>query len=78
MTADEAAAIAARAAHRQNLPWDERTAVATRLLRWWPFPGSWRVVSRVPDEFAETTMIVAERTGQAFPRHVRYSRNVLK
>jgi hypothetical protein len=76
MTADEAAAIAARAAHRLNVPWDERTAVAKRLLPWWPFPGSWRVVSRVPEEFAETTMIVAERTGQAFPRRVRYSRTL--
>jgi hypothetical protein len=74
MTPREAAEIAGRAARRPNLPWNDEHVVATRLLRLWPLPRNWRVVSRVPSELAETTILVEERGGRAFPRRVRHSR----
>lgn len=74
MTPKEAAEIAGRAARRLNMPWSDEHAVATRLFRLWPLPRNWRVVSRVPSEAAETTIIVEERSGRAFPRRVRHSR----
>jgi hypothetical protein len=75
MTAGEAASIAGRTAKGLNLPWGPDVTV-TRLLRLWPFARSWRVVSRVPLEFAETTMLVNEATRTAVPRGVRYSRKL--
>jgi hypothetical protein len=76
MTPQEAADIAGRAARRLNMPWSDEHVVATRLFRLWPFPRNWRVVSRVPSEIAETTIIVEERSGRAFPRRVRHSRSL--
>jgi hypothetical protein len=74
MTADEVAQIAGRKARELNLPWTDEHVVATRMWRFWPFPGGWRVVSRTPREFAETTIIVQERTRRAFPRRVLHER----
>jgi len=76
MTSQEAAEIAGRTARRLNMPWNDEHVVAKRLFRLWPLPRDWRVVSRVPREIAETTIIVEERTGRAFPRRVRHSRSL--
>ena len=73
MTSEEAASIAGRTARRLNMPWNAENVVATRLWRLWPLPRNWRVVSRVPSELAETTIIVEEATGRAFPKRVRHS-----
>jgi len=75
MTPQEAAEIAGRTARRLNMPWSDEQVVATRLFRLWPLARNWRVVSRVPSELAETTIIVEERSGRAFPRRVRHSRS---
>jgi hypothetical protein len=76
MTPQEAAEIAGRLARRLNMPWSHEHVVATRLFRLWPLPRHWRVVSRVASELAETTIIVEERSGRAFPRRVRHSRSL--
>lgn len=61
MTPQQAAEIAGGAARRLNMPWSAEHVVATRLFRLWPLPRYWRVVSRVPGEVAETTILVEER-----------------
>ena len=76
MTPQQAAEIAGRTARRLNMPWSGERVVATRLFRLWPLPRRWRVVSRVPSEIAETTILVEEGTGRAFPRRVRHSRSL--
>ena len=73
MTAVLAAKIAARTARVLNLPWGSQVTV-TRLWRFWPLARRWRVVSRVPAELAETTIIVNEGTLSAVPQRVRHSR----
>jgi hypothetical protein len=73
MTADDAARIAGVKARQLNLPWGPDVRATRRRL--WPLPGTWRVVSRVPGELAETTIVVNERSGEALPRGVRYSRS---
>jgi len=75
MTPEEAAGIAGRKARELNLPWNPDNVVAKRFLRFWPLPGSFRVVSLVPNEFAETMIVVEERSGRASPRRVRHSRD---
>jgi hypothetical protein len=62
MTPEEAAGIAGRKARELNLPWNPDNVVAKRFLRFWPLPGSFRVVS-------------LERSGRASPRRVRHSRD---
>ena len=74
MIPQEAATIAGHTARRLNMPWNDEQVVATRLFRLWPFPRNWRVVSQVPIDLAETTMIVEERSGRAIPRRVRHCR----
>jgi hypothetical protein len=76
MTPQKAAEIAGRAARRLNMPWSDADVVATRLLRLWPLARRWRVVSRVPSEMAETTILVEERSGRAFPQRVRHARSL--
>lgn len=75
MTADEAARIAARKARELNAPWGPDVEV-TRLWRLWPLPRMWRVVCRVPEELSETTLLVNERSREAFPRRVRVARRL--
>src|SRR4030095_1781136 len=70
MTPQKPAEIAGRAARRLNMPWSDADVVATRLLRLWPLARRWRVVSRVPNEMAETTILVEERSGRAVPQRV--------
>ena len=70
MTAEDAVAIAAKKARQLGMPWGP-DATATPLWRLWPLPRLWRVVSRVPGELSETTVMVNERTREAFPRQVR-------
>jgi len=70
MTADEAAQIAGLKARKLGMPWGA-DVVVTRLWRLWPLPRMWRVVSRVPAELSETTIMVNEKTREAFPRRVR-------
>jgi hypothetical protein len=72
MTADEAARIAGEKAKELNIPWGPD--VRAKRIRIWPFPGSWRVVSRVPEELAESTILVSERTRNALPVKVLHSR----
>ena len=72
ITADEVVEIAARTARTLNLPWGPDTRVTPPLL--WPLGRAWRVVSRVPEELAETTVLVDERSRTAAPRRVRYRR----
>ena len=72
ITADEVVAIAARTARKLNLPWGPDVRVTRPLL--WPIGDAWRVVSRVPEELAETTLLVHERTRTAEPRRVRHRR----
>lgn len=71
MTPDDAAHLAEAEARRLGFPWDARTARATRR-HLWPFPATWRVVSRVEEPRAVTTMLVSERRGAAVPIHVIY------
>jgi hypothetical protein len=73
MNADEAADIAGATARRLNLPWSNDVRVS-RLWRLWPFARRWRVVSRVPAELAETTILVNEATRLGQPVRVRHSR----
>ena len=73
MSPEEAVTIAGRAARRLNMPWSDDSAIATRLWRLWPFARKWRVVSRVPRELAETTILVEEGTRRAYPQRVRHA-----
>ena len=75
MTPDDATRIAAATAARLNMPWGPDVRV-TRLWRLWPFARRWRVVSRVPGELAETTIVVNERTHAGIPVRVRHSREL--
>jgi hypothetical protein len=68
VTEAEAISIAAKKAHELNMPWGPDVR-ATRK-GFWPFPGLWRVVCRVPEEYSETMIDVNDRSGEAFPRHV--------
>jgi hypothetical protein len=72
--ADEVAEIAGTTARKLNMPWNPDLVVSKPLFRLWPLPRRWRVVSRVPTELAETTIIVEEGTGRAFPQRVRHTR----
>ncbi len=76
MTPQRAAELAGRAARRLNMPWSDADVVAMRLFRLWPLARKWRVVSRVPSEMAETTIVVDERSGRAFPQRVRHARSL--
>lgn len=73
MTAEEAADIAEATARRLNMPWSDDVRVS-RLWRFWPFARRWRVVSRAPAEFAETTIVVNESTRAGEPVRVKHSR----
>jgi hypothetical protein len=73
LTAEEAANIAGRKARELNMPWGPEVTV-TRLWRLWPFPRMWRVVSRQPAEFSETTIVVNAQSREAFPRRVHVAR----
>ena len=75
MTPADAARIAAATAARLNMPWGPDVRV-TRLWRLWPFARRWRVVSRVPAELAETTIVVNERTREGAPVRVRHARDL--
>jgi len=68
MTEREAIDIAARKARQLNMPWGP-DVVATRL-GFWPLPRNWRVVCRAPAELSETTILVNDRSGDAFPHQV--------
>jgi hypothetical protein len=76
MMPQKVAEIAGRAARRLNIPWNDTNVVATRLFRLWSFARKWRVVSRVPSEMAETTILVEEPSGRAFPQRVRHARSL--
>ena len=73
MNADEAADIAEATARRLNMPWSDDVRVR-RLWRIWPFARRWRVVSRVPAELAETTIVVNEATRVGKPVRVKHAR----
>jgi hypothetical protein len=73
MTEEEAIQIASKKAHELNMPWD-RTDVQAKLMRLWPFPGTWRIQSRVKAESSQSTILVNVRTREAVPRSVRVER----
>jgi len=71
MILDDAIRLAEAEARRLGFPWDARTVRVTRR-RVWPFPATWRVVSRVDAPLAVTTMLVSERRAAAVPIKVIY------
>ena len=73
MTEEEAIQAAGKKARELNMPWDS-TDVKAKLMRLWPFPGVWRVESRVKAESSQSTILVNVRTGEAVPKSVRVER----
>ncbi len=65
MSPEQAIEYAGRTAAELNWPWCVASASAKRR-RFWPFPESWEVVSRVDDQGAMVTIRVSPRS-----RHVR-------
>lgn len=68
ITEEEARYIAEKKAHALNMPWGPDVTV--KHLRLWPFAGTYRVMSRVPKEFSQSTIEVNARTGVAYPKRV--------
>jgi hypothetical protein len=71
MTHDEVINIAETKAQELNIPWS-RDALRVQRRRFWPFPAFWLVEARVKSQGAITTIKIADRTGFAIPRDVRY------
>jgi hypothetical protein len=71
MTQDEAINIAELKAQDLKIPWS-REALCVKRRRVWPFPAFWLVEAKVKSQGAITTIKIADRTGFAIPRDVRY------
>ena len=72
MTTAEIIECARGKAAELHWPWSEEHVAASRLLRLWPGPRFWKVVSRIPQEGAQVTVIVNASSREAWPRCVVY------